>query len=187
VCNLKSSLSCYYELYSVVKPGSNTSELNETAKEVVSQLSHDDLLVNCSGTNDYELNEFSLTLQNIKNFIKSNSQTNFILMNFSFWYDLPNSISVNSSISVVNRKLKELVKVFPYASFLETGNNRNLFAVHGLNPNKLGKSLVNYQIASLIHFTFEQKTSYPIILGWHETQDNNNLSSDGNQQELKSQ
>ena len=81
----------------------------------------------------------------------------------------------------MNRKLKELVKVFPYASFLETGNNRNLFAVHGLNPNKLGKSLVNYQIASLIHFTFEQKTSYPIILGWHETQDNNNLTSDGNQ------
>jgi hypothetical protein len=33
VCNLKSLLSSIYELYSVVKPGSSTSELKETAKE----------------------------------------------------------------------------------------------------------------------------------------------------------
>jgi hypothetical protein len=33
VCNLKSLLSSIYELYSVVKLGSSTSELKETAKE----------------------------------------------------------------------------------------------------------------------------------------------------------
>ena len=63
---------------------------------------------------------------------------------------------VNSSISILDRKLKKLVKVFPYTSFLETDNNRNLFTDHGLHLNKLGKQLVNYKIASLLHSTFEQ-------------------------------
>jgi hypothetical protein len=54
VCNLKKFLSNNYELYSVVKPGFGTSELNESAKEELSQLTHDDLRVICSGSNDYE-------------------------------------------------------------------------------------------------------------------------------------
>ena len=95
VCNLKLLLS-NYELYSVVKPGSTTIELKETAKKEISQLSHVDLIVICSGTNDNELNELSLTLQNITNFVKDNNHTNIILMNAPFRYDLPNSVSVNS-------------------------------------------------------------------------------------------
>jgi len=61
VCNLKRILSSNYDLCSIVKPGSSTSELKESATEDVSQISHDGLIVICSGTNDYELNEFSLT------------------------------------------------------------------------------------------------------------------------------
>jgi len=34
-----------YELYSVIKPGSSTSELKEMAKEEVSQLSHDVIII----------------------------------------------------------------------------------------------------------------------------------------------
>jgi len=112
VCNLKLLLSSNYDLTSVVKPGSSTSELKESTKEEVSQLSHDDLIVIGSGTNDYELNEISLTLQNI-NFIKSNSHTSIILINVPFRYDLPNSVSVNKNISILNRKLQKLLNFFP--------------------------------------------------------------------------
>jgi hypothetical protein len=43
-----------YDFYSIVKPGSTTSELKESAKEEVSQLSHDDvIIIICSGTNDF--------------------------------------------------------------------------------------------------------------------------------------
>jgi len=134
-CNLKLLLSKNYELYSVTKPGSGSSELNETAKEEISQLSREDAIVIFSGTNDYELNEFSLTLQNITRFIQTNNHTNIILINVPLRYDLPNSASVNSSISILNRKLKKLMKVFPHTSFLETVNNRNLFTNHGLHLN----------------------------------------------------
>jgi len=183
-CNLKPLLSKNYELYSVARPGSNSSELKETAKEEISQLSHEDVIVIFSGTNDYELNEFSLTLQIITNFIQANKHTNIILINFPLRYDLPNSTSVSSSIStsILNRKLKKLVKVFPHTSLLETENNRNLFTNHGLHLNKLGKRLVTCQIASLLQSIFEHKTSVPIILGWHnEIQDNNIPICVGNQ------
>ena len=135
-------------------PGSTTNELKEKAKKEISQLGYDGLLVICSGTNYYELNELSLTLQNITDFVKNNSHTNIVLMNVPFWYDLPNSISISRNISLSNRKLQKLVKVFPHACFLETDNNRNLFTNHGQHLNKLGKQLVNHQIASLLPTTF---------------------------------
>jgi len=83
-------------------------------------------------------------------------------------------------ISILNRKLQKLVNVFPHAHFLETDNNRNLFNNHGLHLNKLGKQLVNHQIASLL-LTILKKTTTPIILRWHETQDDNNQTCDVNQ------
>ena len=180
-CNLQSLLSDNYNVYSTVKPGSTTCELKESAKEEVRQLSHDDVIIICSGTNDYEPNKFSLTFHNIMNFINSNDHTNIILMNDPFRYDLPNSISVNRNISALNRKLQKLVKDFPHLSFLKTDMDRNLSMYHGLHLNKLGKQLVQHQIASLLHTIFEQKTSHRIILGWHEIQDNNNLTCDGHQ------
>ena len=75
----------------------------------------------------------------------------------------------------------ETGKSFPHARFLETDNNRNLFTNHGLHLNRLGKQLVNHQIASLLLTTFEQKSSFPIILRWHETQHDNNRTCDVNQ------
>jgi hypothetical protein len=77
------------------------------------------------------------------------------------------------------------MKVFPHTSFLETVNNRNLFTDHGLHLNKSGKRLVSYQIASLLQSVFEHKSSVPIILGWHnEIQDNNIPICEGNQAKL---
>jgi len=161
-CNLKSLLSNNYEFYSIVRPGSTTSELKESAIEEVSQLCHDNVIIICSGTNDYEPHKFSLTLHNIMNYVKSNSHTNIILMNVPYRYDIPNSLSVNKIISVLNRKLQKLVKVFPHTSFLKTDTDRNLFTNHGLHINKLGKQLVHHLIASHLHSIFEQ-TKKPLI------------------------
>ena len=65
---IKPFLNNDYDLYCVVKPGSGTEQLMESATEVIRSLSHDDLIVMCSGKNDYDLNEFFLTFRNIKNF-----------------------------------------------------------------------------------------------------------------------
>jgi hypothetical protein len=143
---LKPFLNSDYNLYSVVKPGSGTEELMASASEVIRRLSHDDLVVVCSGTNDYDLNNFPLTFRNIKNYIMSNNHTNILLMNVPFRYDLPNSSSINKNISLLNRRLQKLAKAFPHSSFLGTFDNRNLFTTHGLHRSKLGKKLVNLQL-----------------------------------------
>jgi hypothetical protein len=51
-CNLKLLLSNNYELYTVAKPRSSSSELKNTAREEISQLSHEDVIIICCGSND---------------------------------------------------------------------------------------------------------------------------------------
>jgi hypothetical protein len=63
--NLTSLLSKNYEIYSVVKPGSNSCKLKASAKEEINCLSYNDIVVICYGSNDYELNEFCMTMRNI--------------------------------------------------------------------------------------------------------------------------
>ena len=155
--SLKSILSNNYEIYSIVKPESTTSALNESAKREVSQLMQDNVIIICSGTNDYE-DKFSWTLYNIRNFIKSNNHTNVILMNIPFRYDLANAKFVNKKISDLNRKLLKLTNALQHTSFLKTDTDRNLFTNHGLHLNKLGKQLVHYQIASFLCHLLNRKT-----------------------------
>jgi hypothetical protein len=84
------------ELYSVVEPGSSSSEVKDSANKEISQMSHSDSIVICSGTNDYELNGFSLTLQNDTHLIMSNEQANSILMSVPFRSMLDGSLCHHS-------------------------------------------------------------------------------------------
>jgi len=101
-------------------------------------------------------------------------------MNMPHRYDIPKLISVNMNITSLNRKLQKLVNVLPHTTFLKM-EDRNLYTKHGLHLNKLGKQLVQHQIASFLHSIFEQKTTHPIILGWHEKQGNKDTACDENQ------
>ena len=130
--------------------------MKERAKEEVSKLS-------C--INDYEVNNFSLTRQNIIDFIQRNNHTNIILMNLPYRYDVPNSMAVNRIITSLNRKLKKTLKAFPHSYFMETDNTRTQFTNHGLYMNKLGKQLVTCQVATFLYSTFEpKKISYQFKL-----------------------
>ena len=73
-----------------MKPGSTTNELNETAKDEVRKLSHEDAIIICSGTNDYELHKFSQIFHNTMSFINNNKHT-VLLMNVPYRHDLPNA------------------------------------------------------------------------------------------------
>jgi hypothetical protein len=165
-------------LYSVIKPGATTIELKETAKEETSRLSCNDVILISYGINDYEVNNFSLTLQNIIDFEQRNNHTNIILMNLPYRYDLPNSVNVNRVITAVNRKLRESIKAFPHTYFMETENTRILFTNHGLH---LGKQLVSCKISTLLYSMFGPKKSPPISLGWYELQNCNYPAQEGNQ------
>jgi hypothetical protein len=103
-------------------------------------LSHDDVLIICSGTNDSAVNKSTSTFQNISKFVKRNNHT-VILGNVPYRYDTGNSNMINEGIERLNKRLNKLVTVSPHASFLKIDQNRNLFTNHGLRHNRLGKHI----------------------------------------------
>jgi len=52
VSSLEPLLTSNYNLYSVMKPGSGTNELEKSANETVGHLTYDDMIILCYGTND---------------------------------------------------------------------------------------------------------------------------------------
>ena len=118
VHNLKPLLRENYELYSVIKPGATTNELKETTTEEINRLTCNYVILINYSINDYETNNFSITLQNIIDFIQRNNQTNIILMNLPYRYDLSNSIAVNRVITTLNGKLQKTLKAFPHTHFM---------------------------------------------------------------------
>ena len=176
--SLKPLLNSDYEFYGVVKPGSSSSELMFSASEEIKGLSQNDLVVVCSGSNDYSLNEFSSTFQNIKNFLSINNHTNILLMNIPCRYDIPNSLSINKNISTLNKRLKKLIKAFPHSSFLEIRENRIIYTKHGLHRSKLEKKLVNLQLAQTFLTIFSLKSDPPIPVDWQAKDDSTNPEID---------
>jgi len=85
---LQSVMTSECQLFSVVKPGSNSNIIGESITETVKQLSKDDILMISSGSNDYELDNFKLTSKHIKEYLSSITHTNVLVLGIPFRYDL---------------------------------------------------------------------------------------------------
>ena len=130
--------------------------LKDSANEIVKQLSQENPLVISSGTND--LDNSSKTFQNLRNYLVNLNHTNVLLLSIPFRFDLTNYDTMNSKITVLNKKLQKLTRTLPYTRFLDSDNNWKLFTNHGLHRNKLGKQLVTAQIAQHILITLHHRT-----------------------------
>jgi len=159
-----------FDLYGVVKPGSNSSQLLETAKQEIEKLSSEDILVICSGANDLSTNKSTLAFQNISKMLMRNNHTRIILINVPNRYDTTNANTTNHNTGNFNKKLEKLIKISPHASFLKTNQNRDLFTKHGLHYNKFGKHCMLHQVALKIYSIFAQKTTPTISLDWNKTE-----------------
>ena len=69
--------------------------------------------------------------------VTKNNHINIILVNIPHRYDIANTNTVNEGIEKLNKKLEELIKASPHASFLKTDQNRKLFMKHGFCHNRL--------------------------------------------------
>jgi lysophospholipase L1-like esterase len=116
---LKNLMGDNFELYSVMKPGSNSSHLLETMRQEIKQLSSDDIIAICCGMNDLATNKSALAFQNISNMVTRNNHTNIILINIPHRYDTTKTTTTNNNIEKFNKKLQKLIKVSPHARFLK--------------------------------------------------------------------
>jgi hypothetical protein len=113
------SLDDRFDVQGVVKLGSTTGTLMEMAKGDVDQLTLNDFLIVCSGTNDTDRNYPSTAFNNITNLIKSVNYTNIIVICVPYRHDLENYSYVKNKIRLLNSKLYKLAKIFKHISILE--------------------------------------------------------------------
>jgi lysophospholipase L1-like esterase len=130
------SLDARFDVCGVVKLGSVTITLLESAKGDVGKLTMNDFLIICSGTNDIHRNFSRNAFKNITNSIKNVNHTNIILVSVPYRYDVKDDSNVNSTIRSFNSKLLKLAKSFSYVSIIEIVNNRLYFTKHGLHLNE---------------------------------------------------
>jgi hypothetical protein len=164
------SLETLFDVCGIVKPGSNTESLIETAKVEVGKLTVNDFLIICSGTNDTDMNPSRNAFKNITDFIKSVNHTNIILISVPYRHDALVYSHVNNKIKALNSKFLKLAKVFGHVHIIEPANNRLLFIKHGLHLSELGKELLSNQLVLHILSVLEEVkvNANPITLGWYD-------------------
>ena len=95
-----------YRLFSLVQPGSNSNILKESVKETVKQLSMKDFLVISSGTNDFDTDNYASTFRNTRNYLMSITNTNILLLNIPYRFDLSYHSVINKRIFMLNKTLQ---------------------------------------------------------------------------------
>jgi hypothetical protein len=120
----------------------------KSAKSDMRKFTRDDFLILCCGSNDAINNNLRKVFYEVTNFVKSDNQTNVILISIPYRHDSKN-FHTNSEIKIFNRKLCKLAKIFSYVNVIEVDNNRQLFTAHGSHLNRLGKELLSGYLLSI--------------------------------------
>jgi hypothetical protein len=124
---LIASLDSRFDVCGDVKPGANSETLTETVKGDSEALTRKDFLIISSGSNDIDRNFSTQAFKNITNFIQNVNQTNIIIVNVPYRYDVADHPCINSTIKSFNNKLLKLVNRFNHVGITEIENNRLLF------------------------------------------------------------
>jgi lysophospholipase L1-like esterase len=155
--NVRTFLSEKCDVFSVVKPGADLSELTQSMKNEVLTLTYTDTLVLGGGSNDLDKYKSKTALKLTTEFVKSNNHTNIILLSIPHHCDLQNHSYLNNEIWKYNRKLFKIAQAFDHIKFIDLGTNRSRFTKHGLHFNKLGKAYLAKQIASTVQLLLDKK------------------------------
>jgi lysophospholipase L1-like esterase len=86
--NVKSSLKDNIAIQGVVKPGALTNILVNSARNEINGLSKKDMVVICGGTNDISINNSTMALHQIRDFVENNTHTNIALLTAPPRHDL---------------------------------------------------------------------------------------------------
>ena len=114
--NVKSTIKNNFAVQGVVKPGAMANILVNAAKNEVKRLSKKDFVVICRGANDIGKNNSAMALQQIMDFVATNTHTNIAVITAPPRHNLMPSSCINSAVTTFNRKLKKLIKAHHHAS-----------------------------------------------------------------------
>jgi RNase H-fold protein (predicted Holliday junction resolvase) len=160
---VQQNVGCGFEVQEIVKPGSSTEVIVNTATRDIKKLTYKDPVVVWAGTRDVGKNDTGKgLLYQIKNFVENYKQTNIIVMSVPHRHDLEQKSRVNDEVERFNRKLKKFVKVYGNTRVIEVESDRDLFTKHGLHMNLRGKEQTAKRIGKEILDMLSEKKSDPI-------------------------
>jgi hypothetical protein len=152
--DVQHQLNKNFEVIGYVNPDADAEKMVNSAMSDIVNLSKSDVVF-CGGSSDVSKNKARAALKHISNFVKTNSNTNFILLSAPHRYDLMGISCVNIEIKSFNRNLKKHVKTHKHTVVLEINPNREYFTQHGMHLNGRGKEKVAKQIV----------TQFPTVVG----------------------
>jgi hypothetical protein len=100
------------------------SELIDTAKDEVSELTAKDTVIFCDGANNMDKNTAGKGLSQVINFLRTNQHTNIIFISIPYRFDQKIRLSMNEDIRNYNRKLNRLIKLSKRAHFVNAVTDR---------------------------------------------------------------
>ena len=132
----------------IVKPNATSGEI---LKSNIAEITNNDTVTICAGTNDIRKNCADEGLRNIVNFVEKNSQTNIVVLEAPHRHDLAEWSCVNIEVSKFNRKLGKMLKIHNNAKVMKLSLERNNFTRHDLQVNYSGKNLYCQALANILH------------------------------------
>jgi hypothetical protein len=181
--NVKIYLPDNCKVQSLVKPGTCSDILTNTATNAINNLTKNDFLILWIGANDVAKNNTMKAFRRLVDFAKNSSHTNVILTSVPHRHDLMSSSCVNEEVRAFNRKLMKIRKIFGHVSIMEIDPNREYYTKHGHHLNNNGKAKVSKKLPLQILSALQRKKDIPISLSW--TKDHANNMHDETQDQVK--
>ena len=93
-----------------------------------------------------------------------------IILGIPHRHDLSYHFTRNTEIRVFNRKLLKIIKHLEHILRLKCDSQGELYTLHSLHLNAVGKETISKQIASLICKSIRNKKEPPVSLKWKAVQ-----------------
>jgi len=94
--NFKFEIKDNFDVEGLVKLGAAAGILVNTANSDITDLTKNYVLILCGGADDVAKNNSKTAMRHIRNFIKTNNQTNIIIVSVPYRYDIMQSSCVNN-------------------------------------------------------------------------------------------
>jgi hypothetical protein len=139
-----------FEVLGFVNPGSGMKYIKDTAKVKLQQLTKNDVVVLCWGSNDIAKNNSTVGMRHLLDFVINATHTIVIVMSALHRHDLMSDSCVNKEIEKFNRKLRLRLERLGRVEMIDVVNDRNLYTRHRQHLNTEGKETMAKKIAATI-------------------------------------
>jgi hypothetical protein len=142
-----------YAVQGIVNSGADIEVILGSNEKEIGNLTNDDFLIIWGGVKEVCKNEAQKSIKQIREFVRSNLNTNVIVINLPYRRDLVEQSCVNKEIDNYNRRLGKHLKGFDHVYYKVINYERKFHTKHGMHLNTIGKEYVASQL-SLFHFFY---------------------------------